>query len=84
MGSPVKGRCGFSGAGPNFRMMRAPEHLPYEERLTDLGLFSLEKGRLRRDLINMNKCMMGRNEDEGEKLFSIEPTDRTGCNGHKF
>ena len=60
------------------KIIRRLEHLPYEDRLKELSLFSLDKRRLRGDLIAAFQYLKGAYKQEGSQLFERVDNSRTG------
>ena len=58
-------------------MIRGLKHLPYEDRLRELGLFSLVKRRLQWDLIMTFQYLKGAYRKAGEGLLIRAGSDRT-------
>ncbi|KFQ68067.1 hypothetical protein N335_14098, partial [Phaethon lepturus] len=66
------------------KMLRGMENLSYEDRLRELGLISLEKRRLRGDLIAAFQYLKWAYRKDGDRLFSRACCNRTRGNGFKL
>ncbi|KAK4806617.1 hypothetical protein QYF61_013872 [Mycteria americana] len=64
------------------KMIRGLEHLSYEDSLRELGLFSLEKRRLRGHLLAALQYLEGAYKQPGERLFTRACSDRTNGKNH--
>jgi len=86
LGPPIQQRQGAVGEGPEetTKVLRGLQHLPYKDRLRELGLLSLEKGRLRDDLSAAFQDLKGAYKQEGRQLFERGDKSRTRGNGVKL
>ena len=86
MESSAQERCGPVGTHPEGGHKNDPRDgtLFLEERLRDLGLFSLEKKRVQGDLIAAFQCVKVNYMKKGDRLVSRVCCDRTRRNGCKL
>lgn len=61
-------------------MVKGLESKPYEERLRELALISLHKGRLKKDLTVLYHYLKGCHSEMGIGLSSQPPRDKIGGN----
>ena len=66
------------------KLIPALSNKPYEERLSELGLFSLKRRRIRGKLIECFKILKGFDNVNHSELFTFDPNIRTRNNGMKL
>ena len=66
------------------KIIRGLEHLSYEERLRELGMFNLENRKLQGNLIVGFQYLKVPYKRDGEKRFARSDNDRTRENGFKL
>ena len=66
------------------KMIPGLRNLPYQDRLKKLDLHSLERRRVRGDMIEVFKWVKGINKGDIDKVLIISEQDRTRSNGFKL
>ncbi|XP_064278193.1 uncharacterized protein LOC135301750 [Passer domesticus] len=66
------------------KMIKGLENVSYEERLRKMGLFSLEKTRIKADLIDVYEYLKGGFQEDGARLCSVMPSNGTRGNRQKL
>lgn len=66
------------------KMLIGLKHLSYEERLKELGLFNLEKGRLQEDLTEAYQYLRWVYKQKEDWLFQSSDSNKTRGNGFKY
>ena len=64
-------------------MIEELESMPYEKRLKELGMCTLEKRRARGDMIVVFNYIKGRHVEEEANLFTAALETKTRSNGFK-